>query len=390
MKTATASSTIEIQRSLSEMNARLKAAKLGVCVQLRGSCLSLVATLPPRPGSTRPNRHQQRISLKLLANPKGLKQAEAEAKLLGARLAAREFDWSQYLNHEEEVSDTTTCQAWLKQFKAHILSTNFANETPEVAELLWRRRFYNLGLSKLDPEAELTPDVVVAAAQKSKMNSRSRQLNCQNLERLAAFANIQVDLSPYTGDYSPKKAVPREIPDDAAIETNIAKLKSPAWKWLYAMMATYGLRDHEAFFCDLEWREQKRGKPPVLVAKVREGKTGPREVLPLHPRWVDRWHLWDKKVPRITARIHEEYGERVSRQFKRVEIDFGPYDLRHAYAIRASVEYRLPVPVAAALCGHSPSVHLAKYNRWINQAQHNKAWSDAIDWYKDEDEDEEE
>lgn len=97
-------------------------------------------------------------------------------------------------------------------------------------------------------------------------------------------------------------------------------------------MATYGLRDHEAFFTEVEWREEK-GKAPVLIAKVTKGKTGPREVLPLHPEWVDKWHLWNKNLPRVTARIHEEYGERVSRAFKRAGVEFDPYDLRHAYAI---------------------------------------------------------
>ncbi|WNZ44154.1 hypothetical protein Q2T42_20200 [Leptolyngbya boryana CZ1] len=377
MRTSSVSSTLDIQSSLQVINARLKAAHLGVRLQLRGNSLSLVATLPPRPNSTQTKRHQQRIPLKLLASPQGLKQAEAEAKLLGARLAAREFDWSFYLEEKEEASSGITCQDWIDRFRTHIIAINFADETPETADLLWRRRFYNLGLSRLNPTSELTADAILAAVQKSKPNTRSRQLHSQNLLRLAEFAGLKVNLEAYKGKYSSNKATPREIPNDAAIESNIAKLKSSAWQWVYAMMATYGIRDHEAFFCNVEWREEP-GKAPVLIAKVLEGKTGSREVSPLHPEWVDLWHLWDKKLPNVKARIHEEYGERVSRTFKRAKIDFGPYDLRHAYAIRASVEYGLPLAVAAGLCGHSPNVHLSKYNRWINQDQHNKAWTDAV------------
>jgi integrase len=382
MRTSSVSSTLDIQHSLKVINARLKAAHLGVNLQLRGNSLSLVATLTPRPNSTQKKRHQQRIPLKLLASPQGLKQAEAEAKLLGARIAAREFDWSFYLAEEEESSSGMTCQDWIDRFRSQIIATNFAHETPEAADLLWRRRFYNLGLSQLNLKGALTADAIFVAVQKSKPNTRSRQLHTQNLLRLAEFAGIKVDLEGYKGKYSSSKVAPRDIPNDAEIEANITRLKSPAWRWVYAMMATYGIRDHEVFFCDVEWREQPGGKPPVLIAKVQEGKTGSREVSPLHPEWVDRWHLWDKKVPNVKARIHEEYGERVSRTFKRAGTEFGPYDLRHAYAIRASVEYRLPLPVAAALCGHSPNVHLAKYNRWINQDQHNKAWSDAVDQHR--------
>jgi integrase len=381
----------EIKNALEEINFRLKVAKLGVTVQLRGSCLSLVATLPPKPGSPKTKRYQQRIPLKLLANPLGLKRAEAEAKLLGARLASREFDWSFYLNQEKEeqsLIETSgeSCWDWLERFKAHIMATTFEKETPEVAELLYRRRFYNQGLNQLDPNKPLTPQAIIDAAQRKTANTRSRQLSCQNLERLAQFAQVQVDLSDYIGNYSSKKAARREIPSAKTIEASIKNFKAADWRWVYGMMATYGIRDHEAFFCEVEWREVEwYGETEnnlVLVAKVLDGKTGPRDVFPLHPHWVEKWHLWDVQVPDVTARIHEEYGERVSRAFNRNNIGFVPYDLRHAYAIRASVEYKLPLAVAAYLCGHSPEVHLTKYNRWINEQQHTEAWNDAVIQHK--------
>jgi hypothetical protein len=83
LKTSKASSAIALQQILTKINPRLKLAKLGVRVQLlrvqrlrvqrQGACLSLVATLPPKPDSTQTKRYQQRIALKLLANPQGLK-----------------------------------------------------------------------------------------------------------------------------------------------------------------------------------------------------------------------------------------------------------------------------------------------------------------------------
>jgi hypothetical protein len=30
------------------------------------------------------------------------------------------------------------------------------------------------------------------------------------------------------------------------------KLTNPAWQWVYGMMATYGLRNHEVFFLTLQ------------------------------------------------------------------------------------------------------------------------------------------
>jgi hypothetical protein len=129
LKTSKASSAIALQQILTKINPRLKLAKLGVRVQLlrvqrQGACLSLVATLPPKPDSTQTKRYQQRIALKLLANPQGLKQAEAEVQLLRARLAAREFDWPQYIEHEPTTVPGTTCQEWMARFKSHIIATN--------------------------------------------------------------------------------------------------------------------------------------------------------------------------------------------------------------------------------------------------------------------------
>jgi integrase len=369
----------EIDQRTTEINARLKAGKVGVRVERRGSCLSLVATLPPRPGSKskRTKPYQQRIALRLLTNPKGLKQAEEEAKLLGARLATRQFDWDLY-DDRGVIQDTPVpnCGEWIEKFKRFIISTNFSEEKPEVADLLWRRRFYNLGLSRLDANDTLTHDALISAAQSSKPNSRARQLHCQNLQRLAEFADVQVDLKSFSGGYSPKDAKPRQIPNREKIEANRELMKTPGWKWVYGVMAAYGLRDHEAFLCEMKWQEEAGQR--VLIADVKDGKTGPREVRPLHSEWVDQWNLSEMHLPKVTARTFEEYGERVSRAFKRAGVEFIPYDLRHAYAIRASVEYSLPLPIAAALCGHSPTVHLNKYNRWINQKQQAEAWREAI------------
>jgi integrase len=374
---------MNIQEEIRKANARLKAAKMGVALQLRGDRISLVATLPPKPDSTKTKDHQQRIPLGIYANHQGLKQAEAEAKMVGAKLAAKTFEWADYLDSASNSSSATTCGEWIKRFEAHILATSIHEDDAVAADKLWRRRFYNAGLNRLNPASELTGDALIEAAQKTKPNSRSRQLHCQNLQRLANFAKIEVDLSDISGNYSPDKAEPRNIPTRKQIEDSIGKLKSPNWQWAYGMMATYGLRDHEVFLCDVEHRKDRQGNS-TLIAKVREGKTHFREVRPLHPEWVERWQLSEVKLPNVKVRVREEYGERVSRAFKRAGIEFGPYDLRHAYAIRASVEYRIPLPVAAALCGHAPDVHLKRYNRWISQQQHDEAWSDAVERHRRE------
>ncbi|MCC5622699.1 hypothetical protein [Nostoc sp. CHAB 5715] len=56
----------------------------------------------------------------------------------------------------------------------------------------------------------------------------------------------------------------------------------------------------------------------------------------------------------------------MSRTFDRRNAPFNPYDLRHAYAIRGSVRYKVPVATMAGWMGHSPTVHWNTYNKWIS------------------------
>ncbi|WP_190685008.1 hypothetical protein [Leptolyngbya sp. FACHB-671] len=73
---------MNIQEEVRKANARLKAAKMGVALQLRGDRISLIATLLPKTDSIKTKDHQQRIPLGIYANHQGPKQAEAEAKMV--------------------------------------------------------------------------------------------------------------------------------------------------------------------------------------------------------------------------------------------------------------------------------------------------------------------
>ncbi|MBD2059487.1 hypothetical protein H6F88_26410 [Oculatella sp. FACHB-28] len=145
---------MNIQEEVRKANARLKAAKMGVALQLRGDRISLVATLPPKPDSIKTKDHQQRIPLGIYASHQGLKQAEAEAKMVGAKLAAKTFEWADYLDAASNSSSATTCGELIERFKDHIFATSIHEDDPKAADKLWRRRFYNAGLSRLNPVSE--------------------------------------------------------------------------------------------------------------------------------------------------------------------------------------------------------------------------------------------
>ena len=129
-----------------------------------------------------------------------------------------------------------------------------------------------------------------------------------------------------------------------------------------------GLRDHELFFC--HWQDDG--------LFVKKGKTGPRLVFEaFYPEWVEQWDLKNIRRPNIQNidQLYEDgkLGDKVARGFRRYGVPFTPYDLRHAFGIRASVTFHLPVTTSAALMGHSPEIHLKRYHRHITLATNQEA-----------------
>lgn len=358
------------------INARLKVAKVGVSVLRRGDRLYLQATLPPKPRSHKTRPYQQQISLGIYANSDGLAQAEARALELGSLIARETFTWDTYTALREANSTDNTCGVWVEQYKKHLFETVIEKDDPEAAFMVWKQRFWNPALKWLDDNAELNEAALILAAQHYRPNTRSRQLACQILQSFGIWCGLDVNLTPYSGNYSIKHTE-RVIPDDQEIARVIEKIANPGWRWVYGMMATYGLRDHECWFSELEWL-QTPNVEPVLVANITDGKTGVRQVMPLYPEWVEQWKLWEVCKPKVKAKLHKDYGDRTSKAFRRANVGFPPYSLRHAYAIRGSVVFKIPIPVMAAMMGHSPEIHLKTYQRWISAEQYQQSYIEAV------------
>ncbi len=347
--------------TIEAVNERLKAAKIGVRVEARGDRLSLRATLPPKPASSKTKPYQQYLALGIYANPAGLQRAEAEAKIVGGLLARGEFDWSRYLIDEQELG-IGGWKEWIEKLRRDYFAQKGDNPTTQFT---WKND-YEAAFKNLKGEVAIAS--LIAAATCTAANSRSRKRTCEKLQLLAELVGIKVDLKPYIGNYGNSQTKPRNIPtDDQIIQARSLFLNSPKWLWAYSVMATYGLRDHEIFFCEIS-------STPPHICYVREGKTGERICYPLHPDWSAEWQLWEIKKPNCTGKMYRDYGQRVSRTFARRDTPFLPYDLRHAYAIRGSVLYKAPVATMAAWMGHSPAVHWSTYNKWISQVEHAKVF----------------
>ena len=357
-------SKTNIKAEVKSANLALKADSYRVAIQLRGQRLSLVATLPAKPDNTKRKPHQQRIALKLGATMAGLRRAKAKAILLADQLDRDKFDWAEWIDIHEDEPEAQTCGYWLEKFKAHVWPTLSGNK-----EYKWKKRYLYFGFNKLPLDEELTANVLIAAVlTKSESQKAARDRTCIQLQQLADFAKIEVNLHHYKVGYSPADVLPRDIPSDLEIETIIDSIKNPQWRYVFALMATYGLRDLEAFLCTVENRDN------LLVASIPdETKTGFHLAYPHQARWVDRWLVGNQTLPNITVKANQDYGARASDYWRRLKAPDSPYSLRHAYAIRCHAA-GVQVAIAASWMGHSPAMHLKTYQRWISEAAHRKAW----------------
>ena len=352
--------TAKTDYSLSAVNERLKIARIKVQIQQRSKMLWVQGTFPPKPGNDRPLPYQQQISLGLPASEEGFRRAENEARLIGAELVNKEFRWEKYLR-ADRLPETKPCKRWVSEFREHYLNRN------DLKPTTWKGDWESI-YKRLPQNEPLTLAIMKALILKTEPNSRNRLETCRKFQQLAEFAKLEADFLEFSGSYGPSKVRDRDVPSDRQIAEQWAKIPNAAWRWVYGMMAAFGLRNHEVFFT--EWCDDG-----VWVLK---GKTGKRLVFqPLYPEWVDDWELRKVVRPRIQDpdRLYEnqELGKKVARQFKRYGVPFPPYVLRHAYGIRSSVTFELPVTTAAALMGHSPKIHLERYHKHIQLKQNQAA-----------------
>ena len=106
----------DTQAEVRSVNLWLKAECYRVAIQIRGKRLSLVATLPPKPNSTKRKSHQQRIPTKQGTSLKGLRRAKARAILLADELEQDKFDWANWIDISEDEPEVKACGYWLEKF----------------------------------------------------------------------------------------------------------------------------------------------------------------------------------------------------------------------------------------------------------------------------------
>ncbi|MBD2467855.1 Arm DNA-binding domain-containing protein [Nostoc sp. FACHB-145] len=192
--------------------------------------------------------------------------------------------------------------------------------------------------------------------------------------------------SGLTAGYKPEKRV---LPTDEEIIDAWHKIQvegeschkrhkgnAESWGWIFAVIATYGLRPHEVLAIDYE----KSFQPPYFSIYINEKitggtKTGSRVVYPLPYKWVEKFDIANPKTKYIDESRElfqtkiRTFADRFGERLKTKGINFRAYDLRHRYAIRGR-ELGLDSHELAKWMGHTLDEHTQTYQKYWTDNSH--------------------
>jgi hypothetical protein len=404
---------------LAAANGRLAADGIALRLERRGGRLGLRGPLPCRRGGAR--SPVQRISLGLPADADGLQRAVEQLREVLRQLRHDRFDWNDWGGWRQprplpepatttsvaEVSEPLQGQGQpphaecppgaelsdrLQGFERDFFRDPRRRRRPAGSRTTWSaayqpylRRLQRLAEAQGASSAPATAELLEGVLESYALASRSRQ---QCAVALAAFARHQglslpEDWSERAGGYGLHAARFRRLPTDSQILDWVERIPNPGWRLAYGLMATYGLRNHEVFFCDLA--PLARGGDRVLRV-LPTSKTGEHQAWPFQPEWVERFGLTrlgeePEALPPVCTDLRrttlQQVGRRVAEQFRRYDLPLAPYDLRHAWAVR-TIHIGLPDTVAARMMGHSVAIHTRTYHHWITRRDQQQAVDAAL------------
>jgi integrase len=374
-------------------------------LEVRGQRLGLRGRLPARQEGG--GAAIQRLSLGLEASEASLPEAFARLQTVRDQLATGTFRWDDWGRSPALAPSPapvpgapprrgTDLAAPPAELEAAVVSFEHAfqrdprrRRSPAGSRSTWRaayqpylRRLLALGGQR---SGGLNSELLVAVLESYPVASRSRQQCAVVLAALAKHHALALpeDWRELGSGYGLHAARFRPLPSDPQILRLVEQIPNPGWRLVYGLMATYGLRNHEVFFCDFS--AMGPGGDRVLRV-LPTTKTGEHQVWPFQPEWVDHFALdqlaldpaglppVDRDLRRTSL---QRVGQRVSEQFRRYQLPLTPYDLRHAWAVR-TIHIGLPDTVAARMMGHSVAIHTRTYHHWITRRDQQQAVDTAL------------
>jgi integrase len=368
-----------LDAALAARNAALAEEGIGLRLERRGGRIGLRGGLPDPAAPS--GRRVQRISLGLPASEEGVDEAFRQLRLVWAELEQGRFDPGRS-PHDAAGTDP------LEAFRTAFFAEPRRRRRPAGSRSTWSGAYLPYVRRLLDQAGDssgLTQERFVRVLESYELGSRSRQ---QCAIALAAFARhrglaLPADWSERAAGYGLHAARFRQLPDDGRILELVETIPNAGWQLAYGLMATYGLRNHEVFFCDLS--ALAPGGDRVLRV-LPTTKTGEHQVWPFRPEWVEAFGLErlgrdPGALPRVSTDLRrttlQQVGRRVAEQFRRYGLPITPYDLRHAWAVR-TIHIGLPDTVAARMMGHSVAIHTRTYHHWITRRDQQQAVDAAL------------
>ena len=358
-------------------------------IEKRGEKLNIRGSLPSK--EDKKNFKVQRISLGIKADISGLEEAKKKLQLINLQLELNQFDWINWISisNKKGIKYDSEFSNKLNLFEEFFFKESKSEYLNSTRKTTWRssykpylKRILNIYNDNENLDLE---KIFHKTLESYKEGSRSRKQCATSLSVLAKFLEIKLpdDWKLNAKGYGLNKASFRDLPSDEVIEELWEKIPNESWKFVFALMATYGLRNHEVFFCDLSSLTNFGDK---IIRVLPTTKTGEHQVWPFHPEWVEKFELSKlgenpELLPNINRDLKittlQNIGKKITDQFKRYSLQIKPYDLRHAWAVR-TIFYDLPDTVAARMMGHSVSLHTQTYHHWITKRDQQKAVNNAL------------
>jgi integrase len=390
--------------AIREQNALLAAGGVALRLERRGERLGLRGPLPCRLGSGA--LVVQRLSLGLPADAKGLEQARLRLRRVMQQLQQGSFVWSQWVTAPPrrrrgapalpagDEPPALALEQALQRFEGQFLADPRRRRNPAGSRTTWTaaylpylRRLRRLAADNGQDAAArgLQPALLQQVLESYPLASRGRQQCGTALAALAKAEGLELpaDWGERAGGYGLHAAQFRQLPSDRQILEALERIPNPGWRLAYGLMATYGLRNHEVFFTDLAALAPGGDR---VIRVLPTSKTGEHQVWPFQPEWVERFELprlgeARQLLPPVCTDLRrttlQQVGRRVAEQFRRYDLPFTPYDLRHAWAVR-TIHIGLPDTVAARMMGHSVAIHTRTYHHWITRRDQQQAVDAAL------------
>lgn len=318
---------------------------------------------PPKPGD-RPGKRYA-IATGYRANGRELKMALALAQKIDGQLMLGEFDWQPYLKGDQRRPETIG--EWLERLEKEYWSKRDRNPNTENT---WRKSYWQY-LKRLPMEQALSIELLEEAMlERYPAATRSRQLCAVAFGMLGEFAGIgRGRLWELGKGYQSSKVAANDVLPDHQIEALILGCRSPTYRWVAGMVATFGLRPHEIM--RLDTTEVVEG----LLQIEENSKTGRRLTVAVPIEWVQRFDLTSVRLPKIDPnQANNAIGSYISKKFKRWGLP-NPYSFRDAWAIRAEIEQIANSSIIAGYMGHSIKVHEDHYLDAVKEIHNRAAYS---------------